>query len=108
MKFYWRFPIILIFFISNVSSESLEDLGYENLELSTFINDCNYDTQRCNITVYQNSILYNSFSEPILFGRYTFLREFINDKKPIYFLGLDDAGVCNLLLEKLKNIIIII
>ncbi|KAM9979312.1 hypothetical protein ACTFIY_008544 [Dictyostelium cf. discoideum] len=72
--------------------ESLKDLEYENLELSTFINDCNYDTQRCNLTVYQNSILNNSFSEPIIFGKYTFLKEFINVKKPIYFFGLDKEG----------------
>ncbi|KAM9972890.1 hypothetical protein ACTFIR_012260 [Dictyostelium discoideum] len=91
MKNYYFF-IILIFFISNVSRESLEDLGYENLEFLTFINDCKYDTQRCNLTVYQNSILNNSFSEPIIFGKYTFLKEFINDKKPIYFLGLDNGG----------------
>ncbi|KAM9971341.1 hypothetical protein ACTFIW_011318 [Dictyostelium discoideum] len=59
MKNFYFF-IILIFFISNVSSESLEDLEYENLELLTFINDCNYDTQRC--LIFSNSTFLNSNS----------------------------------------------
>ncbi|KAM9994647.1 hypothetical protein ACTFIZ_007772 [Dictyostelium cf. discoideum] len=92
---YFIFINFLIFLISNISSANyrLEDFGYENLQFSTFINDCNYDTQRCNLTVYQNSILNNSFSEPIIFAQYSFLNEFINDKKPIYFLGMDEGIV---------------
>ncbi|KAM9973981.1 hypothetical protein ACTFIW_007643 [Dictyostelium discoideum] len=83
MENFYFLITFLIFYLTNISSSNvrLDDLGYENLQFSTFINDCNYDTQRCNLTVYQNNQLF--------FSQYTFLNEFINDNKPIYFLGMD-------------------
>ncbi|KAM9952533.1 hypothetical protein ACTFIR_007587 [Dictyostelium discoideum] len=62
MENFYFFITFLIFYLTNISSANVrfDYLGYENLQFSTFINDCNYDTQRCNLTVYQNIIMYRS------------------------------------------------